>query len=252
MRFTLAIPAVLALAACSGAPAPTSKSKEEPSALYTSALPADLNCAVPGGKLPGDVKVHLVEVAGCFVDPIEVASPKDGTGRLFVCERPGRIRVIKNGKVLDEPFYDNMANTAFQFLECGLYAIEFHPKFKENGLFYVSYADMWFNGATMIVEYKVAAGDPNKADMASARPVMRIDFPYANHHGGKIAFGPDGYLYVSVGDGGWEGEHRPRGGHALAILPGLTHYNAFSSPLFAAAVLDFLDRQPMPDAAASM
>jgi pimeloyl-ACP methyl ester carboxylesterase len=53
-------------------------------------------------------------------------------------------------------------------------------------------------------------------------------------------------------DGGWEGEHRPRGGHALAILPGLTHYNAFSSPLFAAAVLDFLDRQPMPDAAASM
>ena len=99
-----------------------------------------------------------------------------------------------------------MANTAFQFLENGLYCIEFHPKFKENGLFYVSYADMWFNGATFIVEYKVSATDPNKADMTSARPIMRIDFPYCNHHGGKIAFGPDGYLYVGVGDGGWEGD----------------------------------------------
>ena len=171
----------------------------------TPQAPADV--ARPGGKLPGDpVTIQLVEVAGGFVDPVHVASPRDGTGRLFVCERPGIIKIVsKDGKVLDEPFYNNMPNTLFQFLECGLYCIEFHPKFKENGLFYVSYADMWFNGATFIVEYKVSE-DPNKADMASARPVMRIDFPYANHHGGKIAFGPDGYLYVGVGDGGWEGD----------------------------------------------
>jgi glucose/arabinose dehydrogenase len=200
----------LALAVgCSGASQKSAgpKSAEAPAAMYSSSLPKDVNCAKPGGKLPGDVKVQLVEVAGGFVDPIHVASPKDGSGRLFVCERPGRIKIInKNGKVLEELFYDNFANTAFQFLECGLYCIEFHPKFKENGLFYVSYADMWFNGATFIVEYKVSANDPNKCDMASARPIMRIDFPYANHHGGKIAFGPDGYLYVGVGDGGWEGD----------------------------------------------
>ena len=164
------------------------------------------NTAVPGGKLAGNAAIQLVEVAGGFVDPIHVASPKDGTGRLFVCERPGVIRIInKQGKVLDEPFFDNVQNTFFQFLECGLYCIEFHPKFKENGLFYVSYADMWFNSSTFIVEYKVSA-DPNKADMSSARPIMRIDFPYVNHHGGKIVFGPDGYLYVGVGDGGWEGD----------------------------------------------
>jgi glucose/arabinose dehydrogenase len=185
-------------------PAPVD-SKTAPQMLSTANSDV-LECARPGGKLPGDVKVQLVEVAGGFVDPIHVASPKDGTGRLFVCERPGVIRIIKNGKVLDEPFYDNKPNTAFQFLECGLYCVEFHPKFKENGLLYISYADMWFNGATFIVEYKVAAGDPNKVDMGSARPVMRIDFPYCNHHGGKVAFGPDGYLYVGVGDGGWEGD----------------------------------------------
>src|SRR5947209_15414147 len=115
--------------------------------------------AHPGGKLPGNVAVKLVEVAGGFVDPIHVASPHDGTNRLFVCERPGIIRILKDGKVLDEPFFSNQANTNFQFLEQGLYCIEFHPKFKENGLFYVSYADMWFNGATFIVEYKVSATD---------------------------------------------------------------------------------------------
>jgi glucose/arabinose dehydrogenase len=165
------------------------------------------NTAVPGGKLTGNVAVQLVEVAGGFVDPIHVTAPKDGTGRLFVCERPGTIKIIgKDGKVLDEPFYNNTANTLFQFVEEGLYCIEFHPKFKENGLFYVSYADLWFNGATFIVEYKVDPSDPNKADMASARPILRIDYPYCNHHGGKIAFGPDGYLYVGVGDGGWEGD----------------------------------------------
>ena len=165
------------------------------------------NTALPGGKLPGNPAIQLVEVAGGFVDPIHVASPRDGTGRLFVCERPGTIRIItRDGKVLDEPFFSNLQNTAFQFLEQGLYCIEFDPDFKNNGLFYVSYADMWFNGATFIVQYKVSATDPNKADMNSAKPIMRIDFPYCNHHGGKIAFGPDGYLYVGVGDGGWEGD----------------------------------------------
>jgi glucose/arabinose dehydrogenase len=165
------------------------------------------NTAEPGGKLPGNVAIQLVEVAGNFVDPINVSSPHDGTGRLFVCERPGVIRIIdKNGKALPEPFYDNRANTNFQFLEQGLYGITFHPNFKENGRFFVTYADMWFNGATMIVEYKADPHDPNKCDMASAKPIMRIDFPYCNHHGGKVAFGPDGFLYVGVGDGGWEGD----------------------------------------------
>jgi glucose/arabinose dehydrogenase len=198
--------AVLCVAFASSVPLFAQDAKPAPSGAPRLAPGWD-NVARPGGKLPKDVKVQLVEVAGGFVDPIHVASPKDGSGRLFVCERPGVIKIIgKDGKVMDEPFYDNKANTSFQFLESGLYCVEFHPKFKENGLLYISYADMWFNGSTMIVEYKVDANDKNKVDMASARPIMRIDFPYCNHHGGKIAFGPDGFLYVGVGDGGWEGD----------------------------------------------
>ena len=162
--------------------------------------------AQPGGKLPGNVAIQLVKVADGLVDPIHVASPKDGTGRLFVCERPGVIRIIKDGKVLSKPFLDIKDKTLSSFLEEGLYAVEFHPKFKENGLVYVSYADLWFNGATLLTEYKVSKDNPDKLDPDSARVVMQIYFPYCNHHGGKMAFGPDGFLYVGVGDGGWEGD----------------------------------------------
>ena len=207
VRILIATIVVAAALGCAGpASKPTSADPKDAPRMMSSVNPQKPDCARPGGKLPGDVKVQLVQVAAGFSDPIDVSSAKDGTGRLFVCERPGVIRIIKDGKVLDEPFYDNRSNVAWQFLECGLYGVEFHPKFKDNGLLYISYADMWFNGATMIVEYRVSKGDPNKVDMESARPVMRIDFPYCNHHGGKVKFGPDGYLYVGVGDGGWEGD----------------------------------------------
>ena len=204
LAVSLVVAAALGCAGSTGKPAPADP-KDAPR-MMSSVNPQKPDCARPGGKLPGDVKAQLVQVAAGFTDPIDVSSAKDGTGRLFVCERPGVIRIIKDGKVLDEPFYDNRDNVAWQFLECGLYGVEFHPKFKDNGLLYISYADMWFNGATMIVEYRVSRGDPNKVDKDSARPIMRIDFPYCNHHGGKVKFGPDGYLYVGVGDGGWEGD----------------------------------------------
>lgn len=170
------------------------------------ALSAEVQPAQPGGKLPGNPAIQLVKVADGLVDPVHVASPKDGTGRLFVCERHGIIRIVKDGKLLDKPFLDIRDKTISSFLEVGLYAIEFHPKFKENGIFYISYADLWFNSSTLVTQYKVSTKNPDRADLDSAKVVMQIDFPYPNHHGGKIAFGPDGYLYVGVGDGGWEGD----------------------------------------------
>jgi glucose/arabinose dehydrogenase len=162
--------------------------------------------AQPGGKIPGATAISLVKVVDGLIDPIHVSSARDGSGRLFVCERNGLVRIVKDGKLLKKPFLDLKDKTLSSFLEEGLYAIEFHPKFKQNGKVYVSYADLWFNGATMLMEYTVSKTDPDKLDPASAKVIMQIDFPYCNHHGGKMAFGPDGYLYVGVGDGGWEGD----------------------------------------------
>ena len=182
-------------------------------ALIASALAATAalaapphNTAVPGGRLERPVSVELVEVAGGFVDPVRVAVPPDGTRRVFVCERPGVVRVVKDGKVLDRPFLDIHETVVSSFLEQGLYDLEFHPKYAENGKFYVHYSDMWFNGASFIVEYQVSKRNPDRADPESARVVMQIPRPYANHNGGEIAFGPDGYLYIGSGDGGWEGD----------------------------------------------
>jgi glucose/arabinose dehydrogenase len=172
------------------------------------ALAADQAMPVqPGGKLPGNVAIQLVKVADDLVDPVSVAGAPDGSGRLFVCERPGLIQVInKDGSRPKRPFLDIKDKTLSSFLEEGLFSMAFHPKFKENGKFYICYSDLWFNGASLVTEYKVSAKDPNRADPDSARVLMQIDFPYCNHHGGQIAFGPDGYLYIGVGDGGWEGD----------------------------------------------
>ena len=164
------------------------------------------NTATPGGRLAKAPKVALVQVAKDFVDPVRVTVAPDGSGRLFVCERTGVVRVVKDGKVLPKPFIDIHDTVVSSFLEQGLYDLEFHPKFKENGKFYVHYSDMWFNGASFIVEYKASASNPDRADMETARVVMQINRPYANHNGGEIAFGPDGYLYIGSGDGGWEGD----------------------------------------------
>lgn len=163
--------------------------------------------ASPGGHLPSNAKIELVKVAGGLLDPINVASPDDGTGRLFVVERMGTIRVIdKDGKLLDKPFLDITPTVQSQFLEAGLLDLAFDPNFKENGYFYIDYNDILYNGDVFLMRYKVSADDPNVADPTSGEVIMFRDQQYVNHIGGSLVFGPDGYLYVGVGDGGLEGD----------------------------------------------
>jgi glucose/arabinose dehydrogenase len=173
--------------------------------------------AQPGGDLPGDPQIALVKVADGFNDPINVTNAGDGSGRLFVVERVGRVQVVDgDGNVQAEPFLDlttiNPLGNDVQtgFVEQGLYAIAFHPDFAENGYFYVHYASLPFNGDGMIVRFQVDPESPDvvTADRANetARVIMRIEQPWYNHNGGQIEFGPDGYLYIGSGDGGWEGD----------------------------------------------
>ena len=173
--------------------------------------------ARPGGRLPGNPKIALVKVADGFYDPTNVGSAFDGTGRLFVTERVGRVRVVnKDGSVQKEAFLDltkiNPLGSDVQtgFVEQGLYSIAFHPQFRDNGYFFVHYASLPFNGDGMIVRFQVDKASPNvmtpEQTNKTAKVILRIEQPYYNHNGGQIEFGPDGYLYIGSGDGGWEGD----------------------------------------------
>jgi glucose/arabinose dehydrogenase len=163
--------------------------------------------ATPGGTLPGNPKVQLVKVADGFYNPVNVAAPDDGSGRLFVVDRVGYLWIVdKAGKRLPTPFLDLTSVVKTDFLEQGLLGLAFHPNYKQNGLFYVLYNDYVTSGSDFLVQYKVSAGDPNTADPNSAQLLIAQPKPYVNHNGGTVHFGPDGDLYWTMGDGGLAGD----------------------------------------------
>ena len=137
--------------------------------------PADV--ARPGGKIPGNPKLSLVKVADGFNDPVGVAVADDGSGRIFVVERVGKVKVVADGKVQAEPFLDltktNPLGSEVQtgFVEQGLWSIAFHPKFKENGYVFVHFASLPFNGASIVARYTVDKGSPNRS--RRTRPTSR-------------------------------------------------------------------------------
>ena len=185
--------------------------------------------ARPGGSLPGNPEIALVKIATGFKDPTNVANAGDGSGRIFVVERIGRIRIVnQDGSVEPKPFLDltniNPLGNDVQtgFVEQGLYAVAFHPNFTQNGYFYVHYASLPFNGDGVIVRFQVDPSSPNhmtpERTNETAKVLMRIPQPYYNHNGGQIEFGPDGYLYIASGDGGWEGDPYEAGQDLSTLL----------------------------------
>jgi glucose/arabinose dehydrogenase len=177
--------------------------------------PADV--ARPGGTISGAQKLALVKVADGFHDPTGVTAANDGTGRIFVVERVGRVRIVsKDGKLQEEPFLDltniNPLGSEVQtgFVEQGLWSIALHPRFKENGHVFVHFSSLPFNGASIVARFTVDPASPNQISSEQAtksvKVIMNIPQPYYNHYGGMITFGPDNMLYVGKGDGGWEGD----------------------------------------------
>ncbi len=163
--------------------------------------------AQPGGDLPGDPQVQLIRIGGEFEEPVNVAAPKDGSGRIFVVERGGTIRVVdRDGNVQEAPFLDWSGPTMAAFLEQGMLGMAFHPNFADNGIFYINYTDLLRSGDVLTLQMRVSADDPNVADPESAEVVSFRAQPYPNHIGGDIEFGPDGCLYIGHGDGGLEGD----------------------------------------------
>jgi glucose/arabinose dehydrogenase len=127
----------------------------------------------------------------------------DGSGRLFVVERSGRIRIIRNGAVLPTAFLDLTPVVGAAGSEQGLLSVAFPPGFAGKRYFYVDYTDL--AGNTVVARYRLGA-DPDLADPGSGETLLAVPQPFANHNGGQLAFGPDGLLYVGLGDGGGAGD----------------------------------------------
>jgi glucose/arabinose dehydrogenase len=158
--------------------------------------------------------VGLELVADGFTSPVALVESPDGTGRRFVVDQVGLVWIITaSGEVLKTPFLDvrdRMVQLNPRYDERGLLGLAFHPRYHDTGRLFVYYsaplraeAPDDFNHTAYLSEFRVSAGDPNRADPATERRLLTVDQPQANHNGGTLAFGPaDGYLYLSLGDGG--------------------------------------------------
>jgi glucose/arabinose dehydrogenase len=157
--------------------------------------------------------LQAVEVVAGLSAPVHVIAPPGDT-RLFVVEQAGRIRIIRDGTLLARPFLDITALVRSGG-EQGLLSVAFDPLYASSGFFYVNYTDR--SGDTRVERYRVSA-DPDLADAASAKLILGIDQPYANHNGGLVAFGPDGMLYIGMGDGGSGGDPHNHGQNRGTLL----------------------------------
>ncbi len=157
---------------------------------------------------PGNaVDLTLAPFASGLVDPICVSHAGDGSGRLFVCQQTGAVRVVDaGGTVLPTPLVTPPA--VLSGGERGLLGLAFHPEFSSNGHFYVHYSTAGgsANHLSVIARYTISQADPNVADPASRLTVLTWPQDFSNHNGGQLAFGPDGYLYIALGDGGSGGD----------------------------------------------
>jgi glucose/arabinose dehydrogenase len=199
-----ATPAVTPIAIASATPAPT----PAPTATPT---PTPVPTATPIST--GPVSISLQQVVGGLASPIDVESAP-GDPRLFVVGQRGVISVVYGGRVVGT-FLD-VSSRISCCGERGLLGLAFHPKYVSNGKFYVRYTDK--SGNLRVSEFKVSA-DPGKADASSERILITIAHPkFANHNGGRIAFGPDGYLYIGTGDGGSGGDPSNNGQNLGTLL----------------------------------
>jgi len=145
--------------------------------------------------------VRLAPVASGFDQPLFVTAAPGDASRLFVVEQTGRIRIVKDGALQPQPFL-NLAGSVSCCGERGLLGLAFHPDYQRNGRFYVDYTNR--AGDTRVVEYRVSS-NPDRA-RPGGRVILAVHQPFANHNGGMLAFGPDGKLYVGLGDGGSGGD----------------------------------------------
>lgn len=170
--------------------------------------PVGMDTGLDDATGPCDVALKLTVVASGLTLPVFATSPPGDGARLFVVEQTGTIRIVQDAQVLPDPFLDIRGLTTAGG-ERGLLGLAFHPTYASSGRFFVNYTDL--AGDTVVAEYRRSASDPDRAEPQAHRILFTVDQPFSNHNGGMIAFGPDGFLYVGMGDGGSGGDPQGHG-----------------------------------------
>jgi len=189
------------------------------------AIAAVLFTACAEAQVPSPVKVQLQSYVNGLPNVTDITHA--GDERLFVALRNGTIRIINgDGQLLPNPFLTISVNSSST--EQGLLGLAFDPDYATNGYFYVNYIQN--DNSTRIARYKVSDNDPNTADPNSAVTVLTVAQPFSNHNGGDLAFGPDGYLYISLGDGGSGGDPANNGQKMNTLLGKILRIDVSSLP----------------------
>jgi len=166
--------------------------------------PSDAQTGSPPASTLGLPTVLLQTVTSGLAAPVSITNAGDGSNRLFITEQAGQIRIYNGTQLLPTPFLDISSLVEYSG-ERGLFSVAFHPQYATNGYFYVNYTRKP-DGAIVVARYHVSSGNPNRADSGSGTPLLTVAHPATNHNGGQLQFGPDGYLYISLGDGGGGGD----------------------------------------------
>jgi glucose/arabinose dehydrogenase len=152
----------------------------------------------PAGEFP---RIALQQITANLTDPVAITQA--GDSRLFITLRAGKVVIWDGSQILATPFLD-VQPLVLSGGEQGLLSVAFHPRYASNGRFFVNYTNR--NGDTVIARYQISTSDANQADVASGVVLLTIAQPFSNHNGGQLQFGPDGFLYVGMGDGGSGGD----------------------------------------------
>lgn len=168
---------------------------------------------------PDSLVFHLEKIADSLDAPLAIENAHDGSGRLFIGEQAGKIMVLKNGKVLPEPFINIrklLVPMRNEYMDVGLLGFAFHPDYKNNGRFFIHYSapsKKGFDNTSILAEGHVSAGNPDKAE-DTLHTLLEVEQPESNHNGGNIVFDKNGHLFLGFGDGGGQGDKHGKIGNS--------------------------------------